>query len=215
MEAQHPLASPANVARIGPNAILQTIAVLDRHEGRATRDRVMRIARVAVPPPDAGMLPESDCRAVHLALRQELGDRAEAILRLAGLATGDYILAHRIPGPAQLLIRALPRRWGARLLATAIARHAWTFVGSGLFRIVAYRPLVFELAGTSLASGHAACVWHAAVFERLFARLVWPHVVVEHAESAPIGAGVHRLVLHPDSASASISGMSAKTVRQS
>ncbi len=86
-----------STARIGPNAILQTIAVLDHYEGRVTRDLVMEVAGVPVPPADAGMLPEADCRAVHAAVRSVMGDKAEGILRLAGLATGDYILRHRSP----------------------------------------------------------------------------------------------------------------------
>lgn len=187
-------------ARIGPNAILQTIAVLDHCEGRATRDRVMARADVAVPPPDSGMLPEADCRAVHEAVRSELGDRAEGLLRLAGLATGDYILANRIPGPARTLIRALPGYIGAWILAKAIAKHSWTFAGSGKFRIVSYLPLVFELENNPLApvfSNHPACTWHVAVFERLFARLVWPSVMVEETDCSAMGAPVCRFLLHP------------------
>ena len=200
MDGGGQFAGPVQAARIGPNAILQTIAVLDHCEGRTIRDRVMLAARVAVPPPDAGMLPEDDCRAVHAAVRAVLGAKAEGILRLAGLATGDYILAHRIPRPAQLLIRALPGRVGAMLLAQAIARHAWTFTGSGAFRIAGRWPMVFEVAGNPLApptADHPACVWHAAVFERLFARLVWPSVVVEETDCGAMGAPVCRFVLHP------------------
>ncbi|MCB6176812.1 bacteriochlorophyll 4-vinyl reductase [Rhodobacter sp. Har01] len=187
-------------ARIGPNAILQTIAVLDHCEGRAIRDRVMAVADVAVPPPDAGMLPEADCRAVHEAVRSVTGDRAEGLLRLAGLATGDYILQNRIPAPARALIRVLPGYIGAWVLAKAIAKHSWTFAGSGKFRIASHLPVVFELENNPLApvfSDHPACTWHVAVFERLFARLVWPSVVVEEADCAAMGARVCRFVLHP------------------
>jgi divinyl protochlorophyllide a 8-vinyl-reductase len=160
----------------------------------------MQAARVAVPSADSGMLPEADCRAVHAAVRTVLGDKAEGILRLAGLATGDYILTHRIPRLARLLIRTLPGRVGAMLLASAISRHAWTFVGSGTFRIAGRWPLVFEVGGNPLGpaqSDHPACVWHAAVFERLFARLVWPSVVVEETDCGAMGASVCRFVLHP------------------
>lgn len=187
-------------ARIGPNAILQTIAVLDHCEGQVVRDRVMSVAGVEVPPADAGMLPEADCRAVHDAVRSVMGEKAEGILRLAGLATGDYILANRIPRAAQAVIRALPGYVGAWVLAGAIAKHSWTFVGSGKFRIVSRLPLVFELRNNPLApvfADHAACVWHVAVFERLFARLVWPSVVVEETDCTATGAEVCRFALHP------------------
>jgi divinyl protochlorophyllide a 8-vinyl-reductase len=187
-------------SRIGPNAILQTIAVLDHCEGRITRDLVMETAGVAVPAPEAGMLPEADCAAVHSAVRIVCGDRAEGLLRLAGLATGDYILRHRIPRLAQMVIRVLPGPLGAAILARAIARHSWTFAGSGRFRIAGFRPVIFEIEHNPLApvvADHPACVWHVAVFERLFSRLVWPSVLVEEVECAAMGAAVCRFVLHP------------------
>ncbi len=169
----------ATTGRIGPNAILQLVRVLDHCEGRAVRERVMAVAGVEVPPDDAGMWPEGECRAVHLALHLVLPERAEGLLRLAGTATADYVLAHRIPWAAQLAIRALPGVLGARVLTAAIARNAWTFVGSGRFAVAARRPLTFEVEDNPLDPGKGrACVWHAAVFERLFRRLVWPSAMV-------------------------------------
>lgn len=178
-------------ARIGPNAVLQLVPVLDRMQGRAARDRLL--AGIDLPPPDAGMWPEAACRAAHLAVWQGCGDRAGAILTAAGQGTADYILAHRIPGPARTLIRALPSPMGARLLAWAIARHAWTFTGSGRFRIAARRPLAFEIAGNPLAFHGRPCPWHAAVFARLFQALVWPAARVEAEETGTAS----RFTLHP------------------
>lgn len=188
----------AGVALIGPNAILQTLAVLDRYEGAATRDRIMARAGVPVPPPESGMIPETDAAAVHRAVHRELPERGEGLLRLAGQATGDYILRHRIPPLAQRLIRALPAPLGARLLSAAIARHAWTFAGSGGFRVIAGRPLLFEVTDNPLRDpdGHP-CVWHAAVFERLFSRLVWPSVMVREVECQAQGGAVCRFELWP------------------
>ena len=187
-------------ARIGPNAILQTVTVLDRHCGRPTRDRILALAGVDIPPPDSGMVPEADCIAVHRAVRLALGDASGAVLRLAGLSTADYILAHRIPRPAQLLLRSLPGPLGARLLTAAITRHAWTFVGSGRFTVESHRPLTFRIDANPLAPGPAeppGCPWHAAVFERLFARLVWPSVAVEETSCGSVAPGPCRFVLHP------------------
>jgi divinyl protochlorophyllide a 8-vinyl-reductase len=178
-------------AKIGPNAILQLLPVLDRTIGRLARDRLFY--GIDMPPPDAGMWPESACRAAHLAVWQGCGDQAGAILTEAGQGTADYILAHRIPGPAKALIRALPAPFGARLLTAAIARHAWTFTGSGRFRVAARSPLSFEIADNPLSYPGLPCPWHAAVFTRLFQRLVWPRVRVEAAE---IGR-VSRFILIP------------------
>lgn len=187
MDGAAPRAAPAPAtrreARIGPNAILQLLPVLDARLGRAGRDRLLR--GIDLPPFDAGMWPEAACRAAHGAVWQGLPD-APAILAEAGRGTADYILAHRIPGPARALIRVLPGPLGARLLTAAIARHAWTFVGSGRFRVAAQRPLIFEIADNPLGFPGRPCVWHAAVFKRLFQSLVRPSVRVDHVTAGPV-----------------------------
>jgi divinyl protochlorophyllide a 8-vinyl-reductase len=174
-------------ARIGPNAILQLLPVLDRTLGRSRRDQLL--AGIDLPSPDAAMWPEAACRAAHLAVWQGCGDQAPAILTAAGQGTADYILANRIPGPAKTLIRALPSALGARLLADAITRNAWTFTGSGTFRLASRAPLTFEITDNPLNfGGH----WHAAVFARLFRTLVWPKARVEAAQDGRVS----RFTLH-------------------
>lgn len=191
----------AGVARIGPNAIHQHLPVLDALIGPALRAALLIRAGVEAPPPDCGMLPEDEVIHLHRAVWLFLPDHAPAVQRAAGLAVGDYILANRIPGPAQWLIRHLPAPLGARLLARAIARHAWTFAGSGQFRIGAQNPLTFEIKDNPLAlgprQGAPSCHWHAAVFERLFARLVWPDVAVVETQCCAHDAPACRFELHP------------------
>ncbi|AWB48032.1 bacteriochlorophyll 4-vinyl reductase [Gemmobacter aquarius] len=183
-------------ARIGPNAVLQLVGVLDRDLGRQARDRVF--AGLRLPPPDSGMIPQAEAIAAHLALRAALPERADTLLAAAGEATASYILRHRIPAVARGLIRLLPARIGARVLARAIERHAWTFAGSGRFRVAGLSPLVFELHDNPLAQDGAACVWHAAVFRRLFERLVWRRVRVVETRCAGQGGDLCRFELHPD-----------------
>jgi divinyl protochlorophyllide a 8-vinyl-reductase len=186
---------------IGPNAILQLIAVLDRYEGRAFRDQLFSDAGVDLPPPDAGMWPETEAAAVHRALRARLPRRAPGLLTLSGRAVADYILQHRIPAPARLLIRLLPGPLGARLLAHAIDRHAWTFAGSGRFSIASHKPLTFEITHNPLIADETAafplCHWHRAVFERLFRVLVWRRAEVREVACAAMGAAVCRFVVFP------------------
>ncbi len=185
----------ASGAMIGPNAVLQVMAVLDADLGRPMRDRVL--AGLRLPPPDSGMIPQAEAVAVHRAVRAALPDRADALLVAAGGATAEYILRHRIPAPARLLIRALPAGLGARVLARAIARHAWTFAGSGRFRLARLSPVTFELAANPLAERGHACLWHAAVFRCLFARLVWRDCAVREEECAGLGGTVCRFVILP------------------
>jgi len=187
--------------RIGPNAILQLVDVLDRAGQGALCAAVLAEARVDRPPPDAPMLPETDCAAVHQALRRLCPDEADGLLRAAGLATGDYILAHRIPPLAQAVLRRVPGRLGAPLLSTAILRHAWTFAGTGRFARVRRAPLTFDLAANPLVAGWQAdrpqCQWHVAVFERLFGALVWPGVTVRETACCACGDPACRFELAP------------------
>ncbi len=190
----------SSTARIGPNAILQHLPVLDAAIGEKLRDALLYRAGVIAPPEDAGMWPEEEVARLHHAVRLFLPDRAGYIQRAAGLATGDYILAHRIPSAAQWIIRALPKTLGARLLAMAIAKHAWTFAGSGQFRVVSHAPLTFEITGNPLAEApaeHPICDWHAAVFERLFSRLVWPDVTVQEQTCRALGDRACRFIFLP------------------
>ncbi len=178
------------VGRIGPNAILQLVDVLERRGEGELLSAVLVEAGVARPPRDVGMLPEADCAAVHQALRR-VSPVAEALLEEAGLATGDYILAHRIPKLAQGVLRVLPGVMAAPVLTKAIAQHSWTFAGTGEFRVEGSRPLVVSVARTPLVAGLSAdrpqCVWPVAVVRRLYGRLVWPGVTVRETACCACG----------------------------
>ncbi len=176
--------------RIGPNAILQLADVLERRGEGELLSAVLAEAGVERPPRDAGMLPEGDCAAVHQALRR-LTPAAEALLDEAGRATGDYILTHRIPKLAQGVLRGLPGFLAAPVLTRAIARHSWTFAGTGAFRVEGGRPLVLSVARNPLVAGWRAevpqCIWHVAVFRRLYGRLVWPEARVREVACCACG----------------------------
>lgn len=126
------------------------------------------------PPAATGMIPETHAARLHRVLREEEETLAPVIAHEAGRRTGSYILAHRIPKPAQLLLRALPAPLAARALSQAIAKHAWTFAGSGRFQVV--NPWTFEIADNPLVRGETSdlclCDWHAGVFTRLYSTLV-------------------------------------------
>ena len=189
------------MARIGPNAILQHLPVLDAEIGVALLRALFHRAGVSIPPPDSGMIPQEDVIHFHRALRLYLPGRVQDVQRAAGRGTADYILANRIPRPAQWLIRHRPAPLGARVLSAAIAKHAWTFAGSGRFRIVSHRPLTFEIADNPLAQGPAidgpVCDWHAAVFQRLFQSLVWPEARAVETACTALGDPACRFVIHP------------------
>lgn len=189
-----------HAARIGPNALLQLVPVLDRALGVAERVALFARADVPVPPADAGMWPEAEVARLHRAVVQARPDLAPGLMRAAGLGTADYILANRIPRAARALIRALPTPLGARLLTAAIAKHSWTFAGSGRFSVVLNRPLTVTITANPLACGARrapSCHWHAAVFERLYGTLVWPSVQVRETACCACGDAACRFEIAP------------------
>lgn len=161
-------------ARIGPNAILQMLPVLDEVLGNAERAQLLARAGIFDLPDGSCMIPEAHAARLHQQLRRDVPDQAPRIATRAGLNTADYILAHRIPKEAQKILRILPAPLAARILSKAIAKHAWTFAGSGKFRAIG--PWHFEIARNPIVRGERCeaclCNWHTAVFTRLYRRLV-------------------------------------------
>lgn len=161
---------------IGPNAILQMLPAIADRVGTQRLAGLVAEARLPALPDGQSMIPETDAAALHRQVRRALPTLAEAISADAGRRTADYILAHRIPRPVQAALKRLPAALAAPILSRAIARHAWTFAGSGRFRTV--DAWTFELRHNPLIRAERAtaplCAWHAAVFERLYATLVHP-----------------------------------------
>lgn len=160
---------------IGPNAILQLVPLIEQLGGPELVQDMLQKTRIALPDGSC-MIPEQEAARFHRLLRECEPDRAPSLAAEAGRRTGRYILEHRIPGHAQRLLRVLPPQMSARLLSKAIAKNAWTFVGSGHFRAVS--PWEFAISDNPVIRGEISetplCVWHAAVFEELYRVLVHP-----------------------------------------
>lgn len=185
-------------ARIGPNAITRVAEALPLRHGPTVTAQVFEragLARYLRQPPQT-MVDEAEVRRLHAALRDTLGDaEARAVARAAGTRTADYLLAHRIPRAAQRLLNALPAALAARVLLAAVARHAWTFAGSGRFSAhCAWAhgpPVVLTIRGNplckDLVAPAPACDYYAATFERLFRVLVQPRSQVRESECEACG----------------------------
>jgi len=176
---------------IGPNAILQALPVLDDLLGRDGRRHMLSRAGIAEVPDGTEMIPEALAARLHRQIRLDVPEAAARVSVAAGVATADYILANRIPKPAQIVLRILPAGPAARVLSRAIARHAWTFAGSGQFTV--RDPWRFEIVNNPLVRGEAApgclCHWHAAVFARLYQVLVAPGCTCREVTCGAQGAG--------------------------
>ncbi|MBV2359669.1 bacteriochlorophyll 4-vinyl reductase [Thalassococcus sp. CAU 1522] len=180
--------SPGEPGLIGPNAVLQMLPVIEARLGVTATTAFL--ARAGVIVPDGGsMICEAQAARLHDALRARFGARSGGLAAQAGRHTGNYILTHRIPAPVQTMLRALPPAAAAALLSHAIARHAWTFAGSGRFRRLS--SWQFALHDNPLIRGASSpiplCRWHAAVFETLYRRLVHPGVRCREVACAATG----------------------------
>ena len=187
-------------ACIGPNAVTQTAAALDDRLGHAGTVQVFTAAGLLpwLQNPPERMVDEQAVARLHAAVRQCL-DRSEAsaVMAEAGRRTGAYILAHRIPAAARRLLPVLPARWAMPLLLNAVGRHAWTFVGSGVFEegpgpdFGSGRHWTLTIRNNPLAReeqwGIPICGWHRAVFETLFQKLVRCPVQVEETHCLAAG----------------------------
>jgi divinyl protochlorophyllide a 8-vinyl-reductase len=192
-------AHPPAAARIGPNSILQLVPVLDARLGETARVDLLTEAGVSALPDDDGLMDELPAARVHQALRRRYPTLAPDLAREAGERTGDYILRYRIPTLAQRVLRNLPAWLAAPLLASAIEKHAWTFAGSGRFRVLSRQPLVFELADNPVVRGERAeapiCEWHVAVFQRLYNVLVDKNMQCVETQCCACGADSCRFAL--------------------
>lgn len=181
--------------RIGPNAVIRVAEVLTEEMGAATTRSLFAAAglsRYLDAMPDE-MIDEDEVTALHAVLRDRVGvARARHVGWQAGHRTGDYLLAHRIPKFAQILLKRLPSHLSSNLLLRAIGRHAWTFAGSGTFSVRPGHPLRLVIAGGPISRGantsEAVCDFYAATFERLYRELVDPRTTAVETACAAAGA---------------------------
>lgn len=183
------------VAVIGPNAITRMAEALGAMAGDALRCDIFAAAGLAsyLAAPPTRMIPEIDVAHLHRAAIEKLGEaRAAEISLEAGRLTGEYLLANRIPKMAQRVLKSLPRALAARILVKAIARHAWTFAGGGVFTYDFTPQLTLRLQGSPICRGlrtdEPACAYFAATFERVFGEMLGSSLRVTEIECEATGA---------------------------
>jgi len=180
-------------ARIGPNAIIRVAEALIARQGSAASCFADAHLTHYLSAPPQEMVDEREVIALQRALRERLGlDEASAVSREAGLRTGDYLLANRIPKSAQLLLRMLPPRPASSILLGAVGKHAWTFSGSGHFSFETGRPVRVSIRDCPICRGSVAdrplCDFYSATFERLFTTLVSRRTQVHEVQCQAMNA---------------------------
>jgi divinyl protochlorophyllide a 8-vinyl-reductase len=194
---------PGQAGRIGPNAITRVAEALHARLGEVAAATLFDRAGLApylAQPPEA-MVDEAEVTRLHQVLRASLGTvLAQQVAREAGTRTADYLLAHRIPRPAQAVLKRLPPALAARALLAAILGHSWTFAGSGTFRAQAGHPVVLSIKNNPMCRGASlaepGCDFYAATFERLFRTLVHPDARIVETHCEACGDAMCRFELH-------------------
>lgn len=168
-------------ARIGPNAVIQLGVILKQRLGNDTAAKIFAEAGLSplLDAPPAEMVDERDVNRLYRVLFLQLPEtEAQDVAGQAGMMTGSYILANRIPRLVQMTLKALPPPLAAAMLLKAIRRNAWTFAGSGAVTCKKGTPHIIEIADNPVAM--PGCSWHRGVFEKLFATLVSRDCSVRH-----------------------------------
>lgn len=176
-----------NSARIGPNALIQTVEALKETYGLARTTDLLHEGGYPhlVDYMPAEMVDEQEFLMLIQALTTQLGsEQAASILKRSGQRTGDYVLRYRIPPLFQRLVRwrGLPRGWGLWLLLVAIRQSAWTFVGSGEFRFSTGKELRILIINRSptVAIPPEVCHFYGGTFERLVQVLIDARMQVQN-----------------------------------
>jgi len=161
-------------ARIGPNALIQTVRALRDHYAEDnlyailnTHDQTYLLERE----PTEMVMEQEFSELVDSLCCHLDNNTAHNILKVSGQYTADYLLAHRIPGFFQKLLKILPKRLALRALLTAIGMHAWTFAGSGTFTYTVGQRS--ELVVTSpIQPGETVSGFYGGTFEHLIHTLI-------------------------------------------
>lgn len=192
-------ATSTPVARIGPNALIQTLvamqAMLPDSAVRATLAAAGELPLLHARPDS--MVEERRFVALVAALREHAPAAAAAVLDRSGALTGEYVIAHRIPRFARLGLPHLPRAIALRVLLNAIRSHAWTFAGAGRFDWATHPDgATLSLADGPTARGlrqaDPACNYYRACFETLLTRLIDADLTVTETACCAQGAAACR-----------------------
>ncbi|ACF13097.1 bacteriochlorophyll 4-vinyl reductase [Chloroherpeton thalassium ATCC 35110] len=197
MSASH---QSGDIARIGPNSIIQTFNALSTRFGE---ERTKAIFRSAGHEKYIGNLPsemvnEAEFHALVKAVLEEIGEKdASEILKDSGQRTAEYLLKNRIPGIFQSLVKLMPKKLGMKLLLFAISKNAWTFAGSGAFSFEVGDTMYIRVR-VSFPSKPVVAYFYGGTFYKLLRTLIDPaaHVAIEeHSEKGEIDC-FYNVTLH-------------------
>lgn len=189
------LDDPNHSGKVGPNSIIRVAEALRALASAEIERQILLEAGLEaylVKMPEQ-MVDEREVTRLQRVVWAELDEvLARRVFADAGRRTGDYLLARRIPGPVQTILKLLPPALASRMLLSAIRRNAWTFSGSGHLTAESGKPVRLALTDCPLCrdatSAKPICDYYAATFERLFRELVATQARVEETQCQALGA---------------------------
>jgi divinyl protochlorophyllide a 8-vinyl-reductase len=191
------MTSTTALGRIGPNAIIRTVEALRERHGDAKTAALLEQAGLEryVRELPHEMVAETEVTSLFAAMYDELGNfSAREVARRSGELTGNYLLAKRIPRPAQTALKLIPAALASRGLLAAIRGKTWTFAGTSTVVLTDGRPALVSFTDCPLCRGRSAeaslCDYYAATFERLYRVLVRPAASAVEISCRATGARV-------------------------
>jgi divinyl protochlorophyllide a 8-vinyl-reductase len=188
---------PAAPGQVAPELVRDVVtAVQDRH-GSAAATALLQAAGLQALPGPGQSIDQSIARDLHRALRRTMPDDCVDVLYQAGQATADALISTQLSPRAMTMLKTGPWTVAAWLLGRWARQNSWTFAGSGKF--VPLARLEFDLSDNPLIAGESAdsplCLFHEALFERMFQRLVEPNLICREVSCAGMGAPSCRFVV--------------------
>lgn len=175
------IAQTSEIARIGPNALIQTARALHEEMEPEVVEHILRRggeSKILQEQP-AKMVSEGRFASLVSACCDVAGlGPSRLVLERSGRYTAQYLLENRIPRFFQTLLRWLPPRPGLALLLFAISQNAWTFTGSGHFVYSMKRQPELSVL-CNVYPGAAACGFYGGTFKHLIHTLIDPKAQVE------------------------------------
>lgn len=169
-----PLKQPRERSFMSANMILPIHDVLSRFISTDHRDRLFRDAGLKFLPSPQEPVRERQVAQVHQAVRRELPDDWPHIMKAAGEMAGRVVLDYRMEPAARDLLRRLPWSLATWMLVRTTTQNAWTFTGSGDFRVV--KTSTLEIGNNpvtrSEVSKDPVCVFQQTVLETVFSQAI-------------------------------------------
>lgn len=191
------LRKPAAADHMAPQMALDLLNAIGTRLGPAARATLEAETGFTRAPGPKQPLQQDRVHDLHRALRRAYPDAAADIMRQAGIATAEGLIAHQLSSRAQSMLSNGPWTIAAWLLGRWAKQNSWTFAGSAQFTPV--NGLEFELIDNPLIRGETAdqplCQYHEALFGRLFQLLVDPNLVCREIACQATGAPSCRFVV--------------------